>query len=142
MDAQKLTSLVVREMNDQIAVRSYGHGFLMALPLTYWDDDRVTLFVEPFEAGFRVTDRGATAVRLQMSGMNITTPRVSASWSRSVAALNLFNPDEEDLELAHFSDVEHLGESILKVAEASLAKLTNSAGCTPHRRRSALQIEW
>ena len=120
MDAQKLTSLVVREMNDEITVRHYGHGFLMTLPLTYWDDDRVTLFVEPFESGYRVSDRGSTAVRLHMTGMNVEAPKVVESWRRSVAALNLFNPGDEDLELAHFTDADQLGESILKIAEASL----------------------
>jgi len=120
MDAQKLTSLVVREMNDEITVRDYGHGFLMTLPLTYWDDDRVTLFVEPFESGYRVTDRGSTAVRLHMIGMNVETPKVAESWRRSIATLNLFNPGNEELELAHFTDADQLGESILKVAEATL----------------------
>lgn len=120
MDAQKLISLVVREVNDEITVRDYGHGFLMTLPLTYWDDDRVTLFVEPFESGYRVSDRGSTAVRLHMTGMNVEAPKVAESWRRSVAVLNLFNPGNEDLELAHFTDADQLGQSILKVAEASL----------------------
>lgn len=120
MDPQKLASLVVREVNDEIAVREFGHGFLMVLPLTYWDDDRITLFIEPFENGFRVTDRGATAVRLHMTGMNLDSAKVSEAWQRSVAILNLVNPGDEELELAHFTEVSGLGEAILKVAEASL----------------------
>lgn len=120
LDAQKLTSLVVREMNDEITVMDYGHGLLMTLPLTYWDDDRVTLFVEPFESGYRVSDRGSTAVRLHMTGMNVETAKVAEAWRRSVASLNLVNPGDEELELAHFTDADQLGESILKVAEASL----------------------
>jgi hypothetical protein len=120
VDPHKLTSAVMRYLNDEIAVREYGHGFLVALPLAYWDDDCVTLFVEPFEDGFKITDQGATAVRLHMTGMNPQAPKVAESWARSIASLNLYNPSEEDLELAHFTAHDDLGEAIVKVAEASL----------------------
>lgn len=120
MDEHKLSALVMSRLNDGMAVRAYGHGFLVAMPLAYWDEDSVTLFVEPFEDGYRVTDQGSTALRLHMLGLNPATPRVSEAWARSVAALNLFNPGEEELELAHFTSAAELGGAVVKVAEASL----------------------
>lgn len=80
----------------------------------------MTLFVEPFADGYRVTDQGSTAVRLRMTGVNLTASRVVQSWNRSVATLNLVNRGEEDLELAHFTSAEQLGEAIVKVAEANV----------------------
>lgn len=120
MDTHKLSSLVISHLNDGMAVRPYGHGSLVALPLAYWDEDCVTLFVEPFEDGFRVSDQGATALRLHMTGLNLSTPRVAEAWARSVAGLNLYNPGNEELELAHFTSSGDLGEAVTKVAEASL----------------------
>ena len=120
MDAHRLTALVVGQFNDEIADKPHGHGHVMALPLTYWDDDAVTVYVEPFEDGFRVSDQGATAVRLLMTGMNLDFVKVSEAWQRSITVLNLFNPTDEDLELAHFTDERGLGEAVLKVCEASM----------------------
>lgn len=66
------------------------------MPLAYWDEDSVTLFVKPFEDDYRVADEVSTALRLQMTGLYSTGPRVSESWNRSVTALNSFNPSSDE----------------------------------------------
>lgn len=116
----QLTSAVLSALNDQAATTPYGHGHLVALPLHYYDDDRVTLFVEPATDGYRVSDRGSTAMRLHMADVSLDAPRVADAWRQSVGSLAAFDMGTEEGVIAGWTTQDQLGEMILRVAEASL----------------------
>lgn len=119
MNASKITAAVLSEINDGTVVTEYGHGYLVSLPLCYFDGDRVKLFIDSFENGFRVTDRGVTLMRLHMADLNMATPRVVEAYQRSLAGLDLFSPREKE-EIASWAPENELGSVIMRVAEASL----------------------
>lgn len=120
MDSRSITSALLSFTNDGLVVRPYAHGHLVTLPLCYYDEDRVTLFVEDYQQGFRVTDRGLTAVRLQAADLNLRGERVIHAWERSTAAAQLFNPAAEELEIAGWGTEDELPSLVFRVAEASL----------------------
>ena len=107
-------------MNDSTSVKPYGHGWLITTPLRFYDDDRVTLFVEPFEQGFRVTDQGTTAMRLLMADVNVESVRVADAWRRSVASLNQFSMGSEEGVISACGAESDLGGLALRVAEAAM----------------------
>lgn len=119
MDKSRLTAAVLSQINDSLAVTPYGHGHLVSVPLHYFDGDQVKLFVEPFQQGIRVTDRGATLMRLHMADLSLATPRVREAWQRSLVALDLYNPVSDD-QIAAFGPEDEVGQLILKVAEATM----------------------
>ena len=119
VDGPKLVAAVLSQLNDGLVVTSYGHGYLVSVPLHYSDGDRVKLFVEPFQQGIRVTDRGATQMRLHMANLSQSTPRVREAWQRSLAGSDLHNPVSDD-QIAAFGAEEEVGQLILKVAEATM----------------------
>ncbi|MGW4520111.1 hypothetical protein [Amycolatopsis sp. NPDC004378] len=120
MDESKIKSSVLSQVNDVIDVREYGHGHLLTLPLAFYDDDLITLFVEPFEAGVRVTDQGTTAMRLHMADLDLDNPRVVEAWSRSVASLGHQSLTVEDGTVGGWGDTSQVGRLVLAVAEAVL----------------------
>ncbi|MGK3199609.1 DUF1828 domain-containing protein [Amycolatopsis sp. MEPSY49] len=106
--------------NDEIATTPYGHGELVTLPLHYYDDDRVSVFVEEYESGIRVSDRGMTLMRLHMVGLNLEATKVEDAWNRSIATVRKRELVAEDGVISAFAQVSDLGAVILEVAEASL----------------------
>lgn len=120
MDAAKLISAVLSTVNDNTAVTDYGHGWLVTTPLRFYDDDRVTLFVERYEQGFRVSDQGTTAMRLHMADVNVDNPRIADAWRRSVATLGELSVAAEEGVICAWSGVDELGALILRVAEAAM----------------------
>lgn len=111
---------VMSTFNDEILTTSYGHGELVTLPLHYYDDDRVSVFVERFEGGVRVSDRGMTAMRLHMAGLNVDSARVEDAWRRSLVAIRHQDIASEEGVISAFGDASDLGRIVLDVAEASL----------------------
>ncbi|MFI5558552.1 hypothetical protein ACIA2T_04670 [Amycolatopsis japonica] len=106
--------------NDMIEVRRYGHGHLLTLPLAFYDNDLITLFVESYEGGIRVSDQGTTALRLHMADLDLENSRIADAWSRSVAALGARSLAAEDGVVCGWGDEADVGGLILGVAEAVL----------------------
>jgi hypothetical protein len=120
VDASRLVAAVLSKINDHTVITPYGHGQLVSLPLHYFDGDRVKLFVEPFQDGVRVTDRGVTLMRLNMADLTLTSPRVIDAWNRSVANLDLFDFGNDLGQISAWGSEEDIGDLIIKVAEASM----------------------
>jgi hypothetical protein len=120
MNISKIKSSVLSLVNDQIEVREYGHGHLLTLPLAFYDNDLITLFVEPYEGGIRVSDQGTTAMRLHMADLDLDNARVVEAWSRSVAALGGRSLTAEDGVVGGWGDTTDIGQLVLSVAEAVL----------------------
>jgi len=94
------------------------HGYLVSLPLFFFDDDRVKLFVEPFERGVKVSDRGLTAMRLVMSDVKVDSDRIHKAIARSASSpRSQFEAHEG--EIAAFGD-EDLADLIFGVGSAAI----------------------
>ena len=119
MTATSITSQLLSGLNDGLAVTPYGHGHLVSLPLFFYDNDRVKLFVEQLEGGVRVTDRGTTAMRLTMAEVNLTSKRAEDALRQSVAG-DLFGVAVGGGEIAGFSGKEDMADLIYAVASAAL----------------------
>ncbi|KDN23231.1 hypothetical protein [Amycolatopsis rifamycinica] len=120
MDDSKIKTSVLSQVNDLLEIREYGHGYLLTLPLAFYDDDLITLFVEPYEGGVRVSDQGTTAMRLHMADLDLETPRVVEAWTRSIASLGGQALTAEDGMVGGWGDVSNVGQLVLNVAEATL----------------------
>jgi hypothetical protein len=120
LDAAKIKANLLSQLNDHVEVREYGHGHLITLPLAFYDDDLITLFVEPFEGGVRVSDQGTTAMRLHMADLDLDNQRISDAWTRSVAALGRHSIGTDDGVVGAWGDQRDVGELLLRVAEATL----------------------
>jgi hypothetical protein len=120
MDAVKIKSLLLSTMNDAISITDYGHGHLVTLPLAYYDDDLVTLFVEPYERGVRVSDQGTTAMRLHMTGVDLDNKKITEAWHRSLTPLGPQSAAAEDGVVAAWGETEHVGDLLTAVAEGAM----------------------
>lgn len=120
MDPKKLVSALLTAWNDDTNVSAYGHGWLVTTPLSFYDDDRVTVFVEPFKQGCRVSDHGTTAMRLLMADVNPDSPRIAESRRRSNMSLRTSSDCGDEGVIAACGSWEDLGDLILRVAEAMI----------------------
>lgn len=120
MDANKIKSAVLSTINDAISVSEYGHGHLVTFPLAFYDNDLVTLFVEPYEGGVRVSDQGTTAMRLHMANVDLDNRKIAESWRRSVASLGARSMTSEDGVVAAWGKRDDLGNLLIRVAEATM----------------------
>lgn len=120
MDASKIKSSVLSSVNDDIQITEYGHGHLVTMPVGFYDDDLVTLFVEPYERGVRVSDQGTTAMRLHMANVDLDSPKVAESWRRSVAALGNRSTATDDGVIAAWGSNDDVGGLLIAVAEAAI----------------------
>lgn len=119
MDEQRIASAVLSSLNDDLAVTPYAHGYLVSLPLFFFDDDRVKLFVEPFERGVRVSDRGLTAMRLVMSDVNVDSDRIGKAIARSSSSA-LCQFDAHEGEIVAFGGEKDLADLIFGVGSAAI----------------------
>lgn len=120
MEASRISAAILSQLNDHVEVRKYGHGHLATLPLGFYDNDLVTLFIEPYEDGVRVSDQGTSALRLQMADVDLDSPRVVEAWRRSVVTLGAQSLATEDAQVGAWGSREDLGRLIFMVAEAML----------------------
>lgn len=82
MDINRLRSMCLNYVNDQMEVRSFGDGFMVWLPTRYADDDAVSLSVVPSAGGWMISDDGTTYSRLLDAGVPLTTGMGSEAWAR------------------------------------------------------------
>ncbi|WET81108.1 DUF1828 domain-containing protein [Amycolatopsis sp. QT-25] len=120
MDGSKIKASLLSQVNDVIDVREYGHGHLLTLPLAFYDNDLITLFVEPYEGGVRVSDQGTTAMRLHMADLDLDAPRVAEAWTRSVANLGSQSMATDEGVVGGWGEGSQVGRLVLNVAEAVL----------------------
>lgn len=76
MDERNIANTALSGLNDDLVVTPYAHGYLVSLPLSFFDNDRVKLFVEPFDGGVKVSDRSSTVMRLVMADVQVDSDRV------------------------------------------------------------------
>lgn len=120
MDATRIRSALLSRVNDAVSVSPYGHGFLVTLPQAFYDDDLVTVFIERYEGGIRVTDQGTTAMRLTMADVDLDNPRIAESWRRSIATLGTRSLAGEDAVVSAWGEEGELGDLLFTVADAVL----------------------
>jgi hypothetical protein len=120
VDPTRLAGSLLNVVNDGTSVTPYGHGWLLTTPMRFYDEDRVTLFVEPFEQGFRVTDQGTTAMRLVMADVSMDSARVLDAWRRSIASLSEYSMGSEAGVISACGAEGDLGVLTLRVAEAMM----------------------
>lgn len=120
MDATTAVGAILRAINDHTAVRQYGDGLLVDLPLTYGDGDSVRILVEPMGSGYRVSDRATAAALLAMAGVRIDAGRPAEAFREAMRGGHLNGINSADEELATFGTAEDLGRMVLEVAQASM----------------------
>jgi hypothetical protein len=120
MDATQIKKTLLSYVNDDVVVAPYGHGHLVTTPLRFYDDDRVTLFVEAYEDGVRVSDQGTTAMRLHMADVKLEASRIAEVWRRCTATLAPHTLAGEDGILTAWGTEGELGRLLIAVAESAL----------------------
>jgi hypothetical protein len=120
MEARTAIAAVLRAVNDHTAVRPYGDGLLVDLPLNYGDGDAVRVLVEPMGDGYRVSDRAAAHMLLSMAGVNPNEGKAADAIAEVRRSTQLNGVDAAPGELATFGTTDDLGTLILDVAQASL----------------------
>jgi hypothetical protein len=119
LEPGRIVSAVLSGLNNDISITPYAHGFLISLPLFFYDDDRVKLFVEPHGSGVKVGDRGLTSMRLTMSDVNFSARRVQEALAQSVDG-HLLHLDAEGGEISSFGSMGDLPDLVFAVASAVL----------------------
>jgi hypothetical protein len=120
MEPGKIRSGVLSAINDTISVTDYGHGQLVTLPVAFYDNDLVTLFVEPYEGGIRVSDQGTTAMRLHMANVDLDNKKIAEAWRRSVASLGAQSMAAEEGVVTAWGSETEVGNLLIAVAEAAM----------------------
>lgn len=116
--ATNIRSSVLSEINDQLVTVEYGDGWLVQTPLTYSDGDTVSLFVEPFNGLFRVTDRAEAVDRLIDAHVDPDGGKAADGLTSARARFTPLGSDR--YEVATCVDQSRLGASIFDVAVAAL----------------------
>jgi hypothetical protein len=116
----RLQTAILGAINDALSVRPYGGAQLVFTPLKYSDGDTITILVEPFGNGLRVSDRGEAVDRLETWGVHADQGRAAEAIvaARSSVRLNPFASEPE--ELSTICDDSDLGLGILTVAQTAL----------------------
>lgn len=122
VNGMRLTSVaaILKYLNDNTAVHVYGDGVLVDLPMRYGDGDGVRLLVEPVGQGYRVTDRGEAADRLQVAGVNLDARRTADALAEVARTAHLDGVGAEQGELSVYGLADELGRMLVDVACASL----------------------
>lgn len=107
-------------VNDQTAIRPYGEGVLVDLPLTYSDGDVVRVHVEPVSSGYRVSDRAEAVDRLEQYGVNAWTGRAATAIATTKLEANLNAINSAEQEIATFGDEAQVGAMIMAVAQTAV----------------------
>lgn len=119
MDHNALKSSLLGYVNDHTHVVDSPSGIVVYLPLWYGDEDTVALTIEPVQDDLiRISDQGATALRLRLEDVKLDSPSVREAWN--ALTNNIRQTDStvgaDDLStLVHPSD---LGEGLVDVALA------------------------
>ncbi len=118
----RLTSIaaIVKYLNDNITVHPYGDDVLVDLPMHYGDGDGVRLLVEPMGDGYRVTDRGEAADRLQVAGVSLEARHTADALAEVARTARLDGVGAEQGELSVYGLADELGRMLVDVACASL----------------------
>lgn len=116
----KIVASLLGAVNDLTLVRAYGDGWLVSTPLTYSDGDTVRVYVEPYNEGFRVTDRAEATDRLSMWGVVTDSGRARRGILAVRQAANLSPIGSDATETATVGDDRSLGHLVLGVAQAAL----------------------
>lgn len=119
MDERRIAGAILSGLNDDLTVVSYAHGYLVSLPFFFFDDDRVKLFVEPFDRGVRVSDRGLTVMRLVMSDVKVDSDRIHKAIVRSTSSSRPQFEAREG-EIAAFGDEDDVADLIFGVGSAAI----------------------
>lgn len=117
LDNDRIRALVLGSMNDVMDTEPYRGGFIVTPNLHYADGDAVEVFVETYGQGYRINDRGASALRLQMAGVNLDSSKVRTAWAQSVPR-DAFDTDPNAGEVATFATEQQAGGAVLAVAES------------------------
>ncbi len=91
--AQSLHAALVGACNDNTSVEAYGQGHLVRLPLTYSDGDSIVLYVEDYEAGSTLSDRGEVSMRLDIAGVSFESPTAVDAWRRALGDTFTVDPE-------------------------------------------------
>lgn len=119
LNNDRIRAAVLGALNDSMVTEPYRDGVLVTPRLHYSDGDAVEVFVEEYGSGYRVNDRGATALRLQMAGVNLDSSKVTRAWRQSLPP-SMFDTDPSAGEIATFATSEDAGAAILSIAEAMI----------------------
>lgn len=117
MDFNRLKAALVADIYDNVRLSDYGHGVLIATPLTYSDGDNVIVLAEPFGNGVRVTDREEAVDRLEDSGVDLElNKRARSEREELLRHSQLLTLGATPLELSHVTDSEGAARAVWEVA--------------------------
>lgn len=116
MELQSLRSSFLGLINDNLQAFEFEEQIIVDMPFHYSDGDRISLIVLPFEAMFKVTDGGSTALKLQMAGINMTSGAVRDTWEAMVSGIAQQNFSPEGDEIAVVVEQSKLSQALMDVA--------------------------
>lgn len=107
-------------------------SFALWVPLSYDDDDLISLRLEPYNEGWLITDDGATYAHLSDFQLNISSDRFLEAWAELTRkpALSAPGPVTDEMVIATFCEEKDLAQGIHTVAQTAqraeaLAYITN-----------------
>jgi hypothetical protein len=103
-------------MNDELKIEIFEDQLMVDMPFSFSDGDLVSLIVFPVGQGYKVTDGGDTALKLDLLGVDMTRGAVADTWDTLTAGLAQKNFSPEGDEIAVVVGPTEVPRGLLEVA--------------------------
>jgi hypothetical protein len=114
IEPSQFKAILLGAVNDATDVEPYGDGHLVNLPLQFPDGDAVSIYVCAYGDGYRLSDRGEVAMRLDMAGVP-DSPAMQEAWQHVTGGRYTVNPEADVI--TGWVPADELGAGLLEVGQ-------------------------